>query len=63
MTSSILPTKDDDNGTIVGTVLMSKPAVGMAALTRMTAMGDLRRATTGAGDSELGKEFLPAAHG
>ena len=40
MTSSILPTKDDDNGTIVGTVLMSRPAVGMAALTCMTAMKD-----------------------
>ncbi len=32
----------DDDGAIVGTVQMSKPAVGMAVLTRMTAMGDLR---------------------
>lgn len=32
----------DDAGRHVGTVLMNKPAVGMAALTRMTALGDLR---------------------
>jgi len=32
----------DDDGAIVGTVQINKPAVGMAVLTRMTAMGDLR---------------------
>jgi class 3 adenylate cyclase len=32
----------DDDGAIVGTAHISKPAVGMAILTRMTAMGDLR---------------------
>ncbi len=32
----------DATGAVVGTALLSKPAVGMAALTRMTALGDLR---------------------
>jgi class 3 adenylate cyclase len=32
----------DDTGAMLGTILMNKPAVGMAILTRMTAMGDLR---------------------
>jgi class 3 adenylate cyclase len=31
----------DATGTVVGSALVSKPAVGMAALTRMTALGDL----------------------
>jgi class 3 adenylate cyclase len=31
----------DATGAIVGTALITKPAVGMAALTRMTALGDL----------------------
>jgi class 3 adenylate cyclase len=32
----------DDAGQVVGTVMMSKPAVGMAAVARITAVGDLR---------------------
>jgi class 3 adenylate cyclase len=32
----------DATGALVGTALISKPAVGMAALTRMTALGDLQ---------------------
>ncbi|HEU4978200.1 MAG TPA: adenylate/guanylate cyclase domain-containing protein [Solirubrobacteraceae bacterium] len=32
----------DATGAVVGTASVSKPAVGMAALTRMTALGDLR---------------------
>lgn len=32
----------DDTGAVVGTAAISKPAVGMAILTRMTALGDLR---------------------
>jgi class 3 adenylate cyclase len=32
----------DDAGHLVGTVVISKPAVGMAVLARITAMGDLR---------------------
>jgi class 3 adenylate cyclase len=32
----------DDSGLLVGTVVISKPAVGMALLTRITAMGDMR---------------------
>lgn len=32
----------DGTGQLVGTVIISKPAVGMAALARITAMGDLR---------------------
>jgi class 3 adenylate cyclase len=32
----------DDSGRLAGTAMLLKPAVGMAALSRMTAMGDLR---------------------
>ena len=32
----------DDSGRLVGTVVICKPAVGMAHLTRITAMGDMR---------------------
>src|SRR3954466_1544964 len=32
----------NDRGEVVGTAILDKPAVGMATLTRMTAMGDLR---------------------